>query len=133
MRLELQRAMDTAEHKAELSRIKKDVEICRQWIDENDENTPPELLFVLGVVEELAAQLGVVFPISAGDLVGVSIVWDNDPEKLVWHEVIGVGFYDNFSDDHDEDIFFYIENIAELEGLRVPENGSGWHIVGVDE
>jgi hypothetical protein len=117
----------------ELERIRENVRICNRFIDENDANTPPELLFVLGVVEELAEKLGVVFPISAGDLVGVSIVWDNDPEKLVWHEVIGVGFYDEFSDEHDEDIFYYIENMGDLESLRVPENGSGWYIVGVDE
>lgn len=43
----------------ELSRIKKDIELCRQWIDENDENTPNELLYVLGVVEKLAELLGV--------------------------------------------------------------------------
>lgn len=46
-------------NETELGRIKKDVEICRQWIDENDDNTPPELLYVLGVVEELAQLLGV--------------------------------------------------------------------------
>jgi hypothetical protein len=59
MRLELERAMDTAEHKAELERISELVEICQGFIDEHDENTPPELLFVLGVVEELAELLGV--------------------------------------------------------------------------
>ena len=46
-------------NETELSRIKKDVEICRQWIDENDENTPAELLYILGVVEGLAELLGV--------------------------------------------------------------------------
>jgi hypothetical protein len=59
MRLEFQRAMDTAQHKAELERISDHVKICQGFIDEHDENTPPELLFVLGVVEELAELLGV--------------------------------------------------------------------------
>ena len=90
----------------ELERIRENVRICNSFIDENNENTPPELLFVLGVVEELAEKLGVVLTEPEGDLVGVSIVWDNDEEKLVWHEVIGVGFADNFSEDQDEDIFF---------------------------
>lgn len=69
----------------------------------------------------------------SGDIVGVSIVWHDDPEKLVWHEAIGVGFAGNFSDKHDEDIFFYVENMAELEAMRDPENGNGWHIVEVEE
>jgi hypothetical protein len=43
----------------ELERIRENVRICNRFIDENDENTPPELLFVLGVVEELAEKLGV--------------------------------------------------------------------------
>lgn len=59
MRLELQRAMDTAKRKAELERVRELVEICQGFIDEHDENTPPELLFILGVVEELAELLGV--------------------------------------------------------------------------
>jgi len=117
----------------ELERIRENVRICNRFIDENDENTPPELLFVLGVVEELAEKLGVVLTEPEGDLVGVSIVWDNDEEKLVWHEVIGVGFADNFSEDQDEDIFFYVEDMAELEAYRDLENGHGWHIVEVDK
>jgi len=83
--------------------------------------------------QELAGKLGVVLTEPEGDLVGVSIVWDNDEEKLVWHEVIGVGFADNFSEDQDEDIFFYVEDMAELEDYRDLENGHGWHIVEVDK
>lgn len=59
MRSELQRAMDIAERKAELERLSEHVKICQEIIDEHDEDTPPELLFVLGVVEELADKLGV--------------------------------------------------------------------------
>lgn len=46
-------------NETELERIREHVEICQQFIDEHDENTPPELLFILGVVEELAVLLGV--------------------------------------------------------------------------
>jgi len=83
--------------------------------------------------QELAGKLGVVLTEPEGDLVGVSIVWDNNEEKLVWHEVIGVGFADNFSEDQDEDIFFYVEDMAELEAYRDLENGHGWYIVEVDK
>ena len=69
----------------------------------------------------------------SGDIVGVSIVWHDDPEKLVWHEAIAIGYWYNFSDEQDEDIFFYVENMAELEAMRDPENGNGWHIVEVEE
>jgi hypothetical protein len=68
-----------------------------------------------------------------GDLVGVSIVWGDDPEKLVWGEVIGVGFPNEFSRYHDEYIFYYVRTIEELEALRDPKNGTGWHIVEVNE
>ena len=68
-----------------------------------------------------------------GDIVGVSIVWHDDPEKLVWHELIGVGIPNEFSRYHDEYIFYYVRDEAELEAMRDPENGNGWHIVGVDE
>jgi hypothetical protein len=54
-----ERERDIPMDERELSRIKKDIELCRQWIDENDENTPNELLYVLGVVEKLAELLGV--------------------------------------------------------------------------
>jgi hypothetical protein len=43
----------------ELERVRELVEICQGFIDEHDENTTSELLFVLGVVEELAGKLGV--------------------------------------------------------------------------
>ena len=70
---------------------------------------------------------------NKGDIVGVSIVWHDDPEKLVWHEAIAIGYWYNFSDEQDEDIFFYVRDEAELEAMRDPENGNGWHIVGIDE
>ena len=43
----------------ELERIRELVQICHGIIDPDDERTPNELLFVLGVVEELAGLLGV--------------------------------------------------------------------------
>lgn len=46
-------------NETELERIREHVEICQQFIDEHNENTPPELLFVLGVIENLAELLGV--------------------------------------------------------------------------
>lgn len=69
----------------------------------------------------------------SGEIVGVLIVWDGDAERLEWHEVIGVGFPDEFSFEHDESIFYYVRDIAELAALREPENGSGWSIVEVEE
>jgi hypothetical protein len=46
-------------NETELERLSEHVKLCQEIIDENDEDTPPELLFVLGVVEELASKLGV--------------------------------------------------------------------------
>jgi hypothetical protein len=43
----------------ELERVRELVKICHGFIDVSDDNTPNELLFVLGVVEELADKLGV--------------------------------------------------------------------------
>lgn len=66
------------------------------------------------------------------DLVGVSIIWHDDDEGLIWHEVICLGEDDENNPD-DEDIFYYVADMAELESLRDPDNGNGWHIVEIDE
>lgn len=46
-------------NETELERIRELVQTCHGIIDPDDERTPNELLFVLGVVEELAGLLGV--------------------------------------------------------------------------
>ncbi len=51
--------MGSVMNETELERISEHVKICQELIDEHDPHTPPELLFVLGVVEELAGLLGV--------------------------------------------------------------------------
>jgi hypothetical protein len=63
--------------------------------------------------------------------VAVSIAWHDDEEGLAWHEVIGLGESDENNPD-DEDIFYYVADMAELETLRDPNNGNAWHIVDVD-
>jgi hypothetical protein len=52
-------AKGSSMNETELERIRELVEICHGFIDPDDEGTPNELLFVLGVVEELADKLGV--------------------------------------------------------------------------
>ena len=68
-------------------------------------------------------------------MVEVAIVWHDDDETKdegsVWHQVIGIGESDENNPD-DEDIFYYVEDMAELESLRDPSNGNEWHIVGID-
>ena len=46
-------------NETELERIRELAQICHGIINPDDERTPNELLFVLGVVEELAEKLGV--------------------------------------------------------------------------
>jgi hypothetical protein len=63
-------------------------------------------------------------------LVGVRIVWHDDI-GITWHEVIAIGEDDENNPD-DEDIFYYVADMAELETLRDPANGNAWHIVEID-
>ena len=63
--------------------------------------------------------------------VSVSIAWHDDEEGLIWHEVIAIGESDENNPD-DEDIFYYVADMAELESLRDPANGNEWHIVEID-
>ena len=63
-------------------------------------------------------------------LIGVRIVWHDDI-GITWHKVICLGESDE-NDPDDEDIFYYVADMAELESLRDPDNGNGWHIVEID-
>jgi hypothetical protein len=65
------------------------------------------------------------------DIVPVSVIFDDEP-ATVYPQNIGIGDPDTFSHDDEETIFYYVENMAELETLRDINNGNGWHVVEVD-
>ena len=64
-------------------------------------------------------------------MVEVSMIWHDDDEGLIWHEIIAIG-EDDENNPNDESIFYYVEDMAELESLRDPANGNEWHIVEID-
>jgi hypothetical protein len=63
-------------------------------------------------------------------VVMVNIIWDDDPNREEQERCIAIGDPADFV--HlDDDIFYYVEDMEELEGLTNPYNGEDFFVTKI--
>lgn len=65
-------------------------------------------------------------------LVQVTIIWDDDPNREELERTIAIGDPANFVG-LDDDIFFYVEDMEELEGLTNPYSGEDFFVTKIGD
>ena len=63
-------------------------------------------------------------------LVQVTIIWDDDPNREELERTIAIGDPSDFVG-LDDDIFFYVEDMEELEGLTNPYCGEDFFVTKI--